>query len=74
METKFDLFKSMTINQAARYLCYLHDKCDKCPQAHRCGEGKNGWLVYLSREATDGDRCAVGMEPKNLDELRKGKL
>ena len=60
--TKFELIKQMSIEQAARYLCYLHDDCDKCPQEHRCVEGKNGWMVYLSREATDGDRSAVGMK------------
>ena len=71
---KLDLIKEMNLKQAAHYLCYLHDDCDKCPQAHRCRQGKNGWLVYLSRDATDGDRCAVGMEPLELEKLKGGKL
>ena len=72
--TKLELLQTMTVEQAAHYLCYLHDDCDKCPQAHRCRQGKNGWLVYLSRDATDGDRCAVGMEPLELEKLKGGKL
>lgn len=59
---KFDLIKQMNVNQAAHYFCYLHVDCDKCPQYHRCHKDHNGWLAYLSREATNGDRCAAGME------------
>ena len=68
---KFDLIKQMNIEQAATYLCYLHDDCDKCPQTHRCWEKHNGWLAYLSREATNMDRGAVGLPAIDIE---RGKL
>ena len=67
---KFELIKEMTIEQAAHYLCYLHDDCDKCPRMHHCGKGHNGWLDYLSRQATNTDRGAAGL-PVSLEELQR---
>lgn len=53
--TNHEKLKEMTLEEAAAFLCDLidekYDDCEKCPVTELCSLGKNGFKVWLEREA-----------------------
>lgn len=52
---RYELLKSMTIEEMGHYLCYWHDDCNVCPVKRFCHEGHNGFIDYLGQEVKPGE-------------------
>ena len=56
--TKFDLIRSMDVDQLAKFLCETVSpkgtvNCGTCPAQEYCRVGHNGWIDWLNLEASE---------------------
>ena len=52
--TRFDIFRTMSVEDLAEFLCESRLTCGSCPAAEFCKDGHIGFIDWLQQEAEEG--------------------